>query len=58
MEFVDGQVVHETQYFSNSFPAPESRADLAEAIPHTGTDGSDGEGGAPTATRSTSSGPR
>jgi hypothetical protein len=38
MEFVDGQVVHETQYFSDSFPAPESRAALAEAMPHTRTD--------------------
>jgi hypothetical protein len=30
---VDGQVAHETQYFADSFPAPQSRADLAEAIP-------------------------
>lgn len=38
MEFVEGQVVHETQYFSDGFPAPESRADLAEAIPYTRID--------------------
>ena len=34
MEFEDGQVVRETQYFSDSFPAPESRSDLAEPIPN------------------------
>lgn len=38
MEFVDGQVVHETQYFSDSFSAPQSRAGLAEAIPRTDAD--------------------
>jgi hypothetical protein len=38
MEFIDGQVVHETQYFSDSFPAPESRAGFAEAIPGTRSD--------------------
>ena len=35
MEFADGQVVHETQYFSDSFPAPASRAHLAEVMPDT-----------------------
>ncbi len=30
MEFARGQVVHETQYFPEPFPAPESRAALAE----------------------------
>jgi hypothetical protein len=39
MEFADGQVVHETQYFSDSFPAPATRADLAEAIPDEDSDG-------------------
>lgn len=33
MEFADGHVVHETQYFGDSFAAPQSRAHLAEAIP-------------------------
>jgi hypothetical protein len=33
MEFANGQVVHETQYFSDSFAAPVARAYLAEAIP-------------------------
>lgn len=33
MEFAYGQVVHETQYFADPFPAPESRAALAEPIP-------------------------
>ncbi len=33
MEFVDGLVVHETQYFADPFPAPPSRASLAEPIP-------------------------
>ncbi|MGI5239839.1 nuclear transport factor 2 family protein [Dactylosporangium sp. CA-139066] len=32
MEFADGQVVHETQYFADPFPAPPSRADLAEPM--------------------------
>lgn len=30
MEFTDGQVVHETQYFADPFEAPASRAALAE----------------------------
>jgi hypothetical protein len=30
MEFAQGQVVHETQYFADSFPAPASRAQFAE----------------------------
>ena len=34
MEFADGLVVHETQYFADSFPAPQSRAALADPIPH------------------------
>jgi hypothetical protein len=33
MEFADGQVVHETQYFADPFPAAASRAALAEPIP-------------------------
>ncbi|WP_326569792.1 nuclear transport factor 2 family protein [Amycolatopsis rhabdoformis] len=33
MEFADGFVVHETQYFADPFPAAESRAALAERIP-------------------------
>jgi ketosteroid isomerase-like protein len=33
MEFADQLVVHETQYFANPFPAPASRAALAEPIP-------------------------
>jgi hypothetical protein len=33
MEFADGSVVHETQYFASPFPAPESRAALAERKP-------------------------
>ena len=33
MEFTDGQVTHETQYFADPFPAPASRAALAERIP-------------------------
>lgn len=33
MEFADGQVVHETQYFADPFPAPESRAALTEPAP-------------------------
>jgi hypothetical protein len=32
MEFSHGSVVHETQYFAAPFPAPESRAALAERI--------------------------
>jgi hypothetical protein len=33
MEFTDGLVTHETQYFADPFPAPSSRAALAERIP-------------------------
>jgi hypothetical protein len=33
MEFTDGSVAHETQYFADPFPAAESRAALAEAMP-------------------------
>jgi SnoaL-like protein len=33
MEFTDDQVAHETQYFADPFPAPASRAALAEPIP-------------------------
>ncbi len=33
MEFADGHVVHETQYFADPFDAPASRAALAESIP-------------------------
>ena len=33
MEFTDGQVTHETQYFADPFQAPASRAALAERIP-------------------------
>jgi hypothetical protein len=33
MEFTDGQVTHETQYFADPFQAPASRAALAETIP-------------------------
>jgi hypothetical protein len=33
MEFSDGLVSHETQYFADPFPAPSSRAALAERIP-------------------------
>ncbi len=33
MELEQGLVVHETQYFADPFPAPASRAALAEAIP-------------------------
>ncbi|GAA1657869.1 nuclear transport factor 2 family protein [Fodinicola feengrottensis] len=32
MEFADGFVTHETQYFADPFPAPSSRAALAEPI--------------------------
>lgn len=38
MEFADGQVVHETQYFAAPFAAPESRAALAERMPLPGKD--------------------
>jgi hypothetical protein len=33
MEFTDGLVTYETQYFADPFPAPSSRAALAERIP-------------------------
>ena len=33
MEFADGLVTHETQYFADPFQAPPSRAALAELIP-------------------------
>ena len=33
MEFSGDQVAHETQYFADPFPAPASRAALAEQIP-------------------------
>jgi hypothetical protein len=32
MEFTGEHVTHETQYFADPFPAPASRAALAEAI--------------------------
>jgi hypothetical protein len=35
MEFTDGLVTHETQYFADPFQAPPSRATLAEPIPGT-----------------------
>ena len=36
MEFSDGLVAHENQYFADPFPAPASRAALAERIPGSG----------------------
>jgi hypothetical protein len=33
MEFAGGSVVHETQYFTDTFGAPAWRAELAEAMP-------------------------
>jgi hypothetical protein len=33
MEFTDGLVAHETQYFADPFQAPSSRASLSEPIP-------------------------
>ena len=33
MEFAGEHVVHETQYFADPFPAPASRATLAEPMP-------------------------
>ncbi len=33
MEFTNGFVTHETQYFADPFPAPAERAALAESIP-------------------------
>jgi hypothetical protein len=37
MEFSGGLVTHETQYFADPFPAPASRAPLAEPIRSLGT---------------------
>jgi hypothetical protein len=36
MEFTDGLVTHETQYFADPFQAPPSRAALAEPVPGRG----------------------
>ena len=36
MEFSDGFVSHETQYFADPFPAAPGRAELAERIPPAG----------------------
>ena len=36
MEFTDGLVTHETQYFADPFPAAPSRAALAEPMPGRG----------------------
>ena len=33
MQFADGEVVHETQYFADPFGAPETRIAIAEAMP-------------------------
>jgi hypothetical protein len=33
MEFTDGHVTHETQYFANAFGSPEWRTSLAEPMP-------------------------
>jgi len=33
MEFADGVVAHETQYFADPFPVPAARASIAERIP-------------------------
>ena len=33
MEFAQGLVAHETQYFADPFPAPAARSALAEPIP-------------------------
>ena len=33
MEFADGHVAHETQYFTDAFGAPEWRTALAEPMP-------------------------
>ncbi len=33
MEFSEAEVAHETQYFADPFPAPSSRAALAEPMP-------------------------
>jgi hypothetical protein len=37
MEFLGEEVVRETQYFADPFPAPESRAALAEPTPNSGS---------------------
>jgi SnoaL-like domain len=37
MEFADGSVVHETQYFADPFTAPPWRAALAEPTPDAST---------------------
>jgi len=39
MEFAGHSVVHETQYFADTFSAPASRAALAEPIPGRHIDG-------------------
>jgi hypothetical protein len=39
MEFSDGLVSHETQYFADPFPAAPGRAGLAERIPMAGEPG-------------------
>ncbi|MEV7602327.1 nuclear transport factor 2 family protein [Kitasatospora sp. NPDC089797] len=36
MQFADGQVVHETQYFAEAFDAPAARSALAEPMPGRG----------------------
>jgi hypothetical protein len=36
MEFTDGLVTHENQYFADPFQAPPSRATLAEPVPGRG----------------------
>ncbi|MCU1414955.1 MAG: hypothetical protein JWN80_2295, partial [Microbacteriaceae bacterium] len=36
MEFADGRIAHETQYFADPFEAPASRAKLAESMHSTG----------------------
>jgi hypothetical protein len=48
MELSDDFVAHETQYFADPFPAPASRAALAEPIPDSdGNSGPSGNLGAP-----------
>jgi hypothetical protein len=36
MEFVDGLISHETQYFADPFETPASRAELADRMPPAG----------------------
>jgi hypothetical protein len=36
MEFADGRIAHETQYFADPFEAPASRTKLAESMHSTG----------------------